>query len=250
VFGSVNALETSDPVREATRFGGEAGITLSAGTLQLTGAAGARRLNPEVADARTAATYRGQLRYRPTSALRFGVGYSRMPFDEIAALIERELDMELLEGGFDARPLAGLTVFAGGGALWLNDGNRRWSASAGLTQKLLRHFFLGAFARTLSYERTGLGYFSPDQFSVIEGTAGYDLEQGSWIVSLSGGAGAQQIGKDGVAQGEWHLEGRLGQRWGSGNRIEAFGLVTNSAVSSTTGAFRYGSAGLLVRLGL
>ena len=31
---------------------------------------------------------------------------------------------------------------------------------------------------------------------------------------------------------------------------EVFGLLTNSAVSSTTGAFRYRSAGILLRLGL
>jgi len=173
-----------------------------------------------------------------------------VPFDEIASLIERELDMELLEGGFDARPLSGLTVYAGGGELWLSDGNSRWSGSAGLTQKILRHFFIGAFGRTLSYDHPGVGYFSPDRFSVLEGIAGYNLETGSWIGSLSGGVGAQQVGKQGVAQSEWHLEGRLGQRWGDGNRVEAFGLVTNSAVSSTTGAFRYGSAGVLLRLGL
>jgi hypothetical protein len=173
-----------------------------------------------------------------------------MPFDEIASLIERELDMEILEGGFDARPLAGLTVYAGGGGLWLNDGNRRWSVSAGLTQKIRRHFFIGAFGRTLSYDRRGVGYFSPDQFSVLEGIAGYNLESGSWIGGLSGGLGAQKVGEEGTAQSEWHLEGRLGQRWGTGNRVEVFGSVTNSAVSSTTGAFRYGSAGILLRLGL
>jgi tetratricopeptide (TPR) repeat protein len=250
VFGSVNALETSDPVREATRVGGEAGITITTGPVLITGAGGARRLNPETAESRTAATYRGQFRYRPVSALSFGVSYSRVPFDEIASLIERGLDMELLEAGFDARPLTGLTVYGGGGELWLSDGNTRWSFSAGLTQKLLRHFFIGAFARTLSYDHAGIGYFSPDRFSVLEGLAGYNLERGAWIGSLSGGVGAQQVGKGGVAQTEWHLDGRLGQRWGTGNRIEIFGLVTNSAVSSTTGAFRYGSAGILLRLGL
>jgi tetratricopeptide (TPR) repeat protein len=250
IFGSVNALEASDPVREATRVGGELGLTIAAGHFQLTGAAGVRRLNPEIADPRTVATYRGQIRYRPVPSLGLGAGYSRVPFDEIASLFERELDMELLEAGFDARPVSGLTVYAGGGVLWLNDGNSRWSGSAGLTQKILRHFFIGAFGRTLSYDHPGVGYFSPDRFSVLEGIAGYSLERGSWIGGLSGGVGAQQVGKQGAAQSEWHLEGRLGQRWGSGNRVEAFGLVTNSAVSSTTGAFRYGSAGLLVRLGL
>jgi Flp pilus assembly protein TadD len=250
IFGSVNALEASDPVRAATRVGGELGLTIAAGHFQLTGAGGARRLNPEIADPRTVTTYRGGLRYRPVPSLGLGVSYSRVPFDEIASLIERELDMELLEAGFDARPLPGLTVYAGGGELWLNDGNSRWSASAGLTQKVLRDFFIGVFGRTLSYDHPGVGYFSPDRFSVLEGIAGYNLESGSWIGGLSGGVGAQQVGKEGAAQSEWHLEGRLGQRWGNGNRVEAFGLVTNSAVSSTTGAFRYGSAGVLLRLGL
>jgi tetratricopeptide (TPR) repeat protein len=250
IFGSVNALESRDPVRDATRLGGELGLSIAAGSVRLTGAAGARRLNPEIAAPRTVATYRGQLRYRPTSALGLSLGYARTPFDEIASLIERELNMELLDAGFDARPLSGLTVYAGGGELWLSDGNSRWSLSAGFTHKILRSFFFGVFGRTLAYQRPGVGYFSPDRFSVLEGIAGYNLESGSWVGSLSGGVGAQQVGKRGVAQSEWHLEGRLGQSWGSGNRVEAFGLVTNSAVSSTTGAFRYGSAGILVRLGL
>ncbi len=46
------------------------------------------------------------------------------------------------------------------------------------------------------------------------------------------------------------MEARLGRRWGDGNRVEGFGGVTNSAVSSTTGAFRYRTAGVLLRLGL
>jgi Flp pilus assembly protein TadD len=250
IFGSVNALETSDPVRDATRIGAEMGLTVTTGPLQLTGAGGARRLNPEIAEPRTVATYRGQVRYRPIPTLRLGVGYSRLPFDEIASLIEQGLDMELLEGGFDAKPAPGLTVYGGGGGLWLSDGNSRWSVNAGLTQKILRHFFIGAFGRTLEYDHTGIGYFSPDRFSVLEGLAGYDLESRAWSASLSGGVGAQQVGKTGSAQTEWHLEGRLGRRWGAGNRVEVFGMVTNSAVSSTTGAFRYRSAGILLRLGL
>ncbi|MDQ3222461.1 MAG: tetratricopeptide repeat protein, partial [Gemmatimonadota bacterium] len=70
------------------------------------------------------------------------------------------------------------------------------------------------------------------------------------VPSSRGTAGAQQVGKEGAAQSEWHIEGRLGRRWGVGNRVELFGLVTNSAVSSTSGAFRSRSAGLTVRVGL
>jgi tetratricopeptide (TPR) repeat protein len=250
VFGSANALETSDPVREATRVGAEAGMLVNQGRLQLVGAAGARRLNPESAPVRTTATYRGRVGYRPTDQVGLNVGYSRLPFDEIAGLIERELDMESLEGGIDVRPAAGLTLFAGAGALWLSDANSRSSFSAGINQKIGRKLFVGAFGRTLSYERRVIGYFSPDRFSVLEGVAGYAHEDRRWVASLSGGLGAQQVGERGAAQTEWHLEGRAGPRWGSGNRIELFGLVTNSAVSSTSGAFRYGSTGLTVRLAL
>ena len=250
IFGSVNALETSDPTRDATRLGGEAGVSLALGRVQLSGAAGARRLVPAVASPRTAATYRGRLGYRPVPAFGLSVGYSRSPFDEIASLMERDLDLELLEGGLDARPSAGLSIYAAGSGLWLSDGNSRTGVLGGLTQKLHRRFSVGLFGRTLSYARRGVGYFSPDRFSVLEATAGYSLEAGFWTGSLGGGLGAQQVGKRGAAQSEWHVEGRLGRRWGLGNRVELFGSVTNSAVSSTSGAFRYRSAGLIVRLGL
>ena len=250
IFGSVNALETNDPVRDAIRFGGEAGLSLSSGGLQLFGAAGARRLMPEVAPDRTAATYRARVGYRPNSRIGLSAAYSRQPFDEIASLFELALDMDLLDGGFDLKPTTRLTVFGGAGALWLSDGNSRTSFAGGLTQKIGHRFHAGVFGRTLSYERRGVGYFSPDRFSVLEGTAGYTQESRSWLINLSGGLGAQKIGASGAAQTEWHLEGRVGPRWGSGNRLELFGLVTNSAVSSTTGAFRYRSAGLSLRLGL
>jgi tetratricopeptide (TPR) repeat protein len=250
LFGSVNSLETSDPLREATRIGGEAGLSIKAGRLQFQGAAGARRLNPEVAPSRTAATYRGRTIFRPVRRLSLSLGYSRQPFDEIASLFERELDLESLEGGFDLRPTGGLTLYGGAGALWLSDGNNRTSFSAGVNQRIARKYLIGAFGRTLSYDERGLGYFSPDRFSVLEGTAGYTHESARWTASLSGGLGAQQVGERGVAQTEWHLEGRVGPRWGSGNRVELFGLLTNSAVSSTTGAFRYRAAGLTARIGI
>ncbi|MDF3053962.1 MAG: hypothetical protein K0S19_2067 [Geminicoccaceae bacterium] len=250
LFASANALETRDPVRDATRVGAEAGVSLSRGRLVLLGAGGARRLNPEIAPSRTTATYRARVGFRPAPPVGLNLGYSRLPFDEIAGLIERELDMESLEGGIDVKPAAGLTIYAGAGTLWLSDENTRISFAAGLNQKIARKLFVGVFGRTLSYDHRGVGYFSPDRFSVLEGVAGYAHEGREWIAGLSGGLGAQQVGERGVAQTEWHLEGRVGPRWGVGNKIELYGLVTNSAVSSTTGAFRYGSAGLTVRLAL
>jgi tetratricopeptide (TPR) repeat protein len=249
-FGSVTALETQDPFREGTRLGGEAGLLLALSDFSLTAAAGARRIMPEIAASRTAATYRGRAAYRPMPALGFNAAYSRSTFDETAALMQGGLDMELLDGGFDARPFRGFSIYAAGSELWLSDGNRRSGFLAGLSQTLYRRFSVGLFGRTLTYERRGVGYFSPDRFSVLEATAAYGADSRTWGGSIGGGLGAQQVGERGDAQTEWHVEGRLGRRWGVGNRIELFGLLTNSAVSSTTGAFRYRSAGLNVRVGL
>ncbi len=249
-LGSAGALRAGDPVRDGTRVGGEAGFTVALGRAQLAGSAGARRLGPEDGEMRTAATYRGKLAYRPVPTLGLGLGYSRAPFDETALLIERGLDLESIEGGADLALTRWLSASAGGGMTWLSDGNGRSSAILGVTGTLRRRFFLGALGRTLSYDRRGSGYFSPDRFSLLEAVGGYKLASGMWDGRFSGGLGAQQVGQLGDRQSEWHLEARLGRRWGTGNRVEAFGLVTNSAVTSTNGAFRYRSAGVSIRLGL
>lgn len=250
VFGNVGALEASDPVRDGTRVGGEAGLTWAFGNVQLTGAAGARRVTPDTARARTAGTYRGRLSWRPVPRFGMSVGYARYPFDEIASLMERELDLELIDAGFDATLTRGLSIYGGGGGVWFSDGNHRTNAGGGVTQSIRGGLFVGAYGRTLGYERKGLGYFSPDRFRLLEGIAGYNLDRGQWDGRLSGGLGAQQIGRTGAAQSEWHVEARLGRRWGTGNRLDVFGAVTNSAVSSTSGAFRYRTAGVALRVGL
>ena len=250
LFGIAGVLEASDPIRDATRVGGEAGLSLAIGRIQLTGAGGARRLNPDFAEARTAATYRGRASYRPVPEFGVSVGYARYPFDEIAALIERDLNLETADAGFDGTLARGLEVYGSGGEVWFSDGNNRTFGLAGVTQTLKRRFFVGVFGRIMSDDERGVGYFSPDRFYLLEGQAGYNLETGPWAGRLGGGLGGQQIGRGGAGQTEWHVEGRLARRWGVGNRIEIFGLVTNSAVSSTTGAFRYRSAGITLRLGI
>ena len=250
VFGNVGVLEASDPVRNATRVGGEAGLTWAVGNLQLAGAAGARRLFPDTGSARTSETYRGRIGWRPVPRFGLSLAYARYPFDEIASLFERDLNLESLDAGFDATLARGLGVYGGGGGVWFSDGNHRTNAGVGITMTIHRGFFVGAYGRTLAYERKGLGYFSPDRFHLLEGLAGYNLDRGRWDGRLGGGLGAQQIGRNGTAQTEWHIEARLGRRWGTGNRFDVFGAVTNSAVSSTTGAFRYRTAGVSLKLGL
>jgi tetratricopeptide (TPR) repeat protein len=250
LFGNVGLLEATDPLRDATRVGGEAGLSVAIGKVQLTGAGGARRLNPEFAESRTTATYRGSASYRPVPEFGLSVGYARYPFDEIAALIERDLDLETLDAGFDGTLARGLDLYGSGGQVWFSDGNTRTYGLAGATQAIWRRFFVGVFGRIMSDTKRGVGYFSPDRFYLLEGQVGYNFESGPWAGRLSGGLGGQQIGRNGAGQSEWHVDGRVVRRWGAGNRVEIFGLVTNSAVSSTTGAFRYRSAGITLRVGI
>jgi hypothetical protein len=51
-------------------------------------------------------------------------------------------------------------------------------------------------------------------------------------------------------QAEWHLDGRLARKWGVSNEVALFLAWTNSAASSTTGAFRYFTGSLSARIGL
>lgn len=250
LLANATGLEASDPLRNAMRLGGEAGLAWSIGRLTASALAGARRLDPETGPTRTEATYRGSVSLRPSPGFGVGAGYARYPYDDIASLFERDFTIESVEAGFDAHSASGLLVTGGGGGLWLSDGNRRLDGQATILQETGRHLAVGATGRALGYRQVGVGYFSPNRFHLLEGTASARFGNARWGGRLSGGLGAQQVGRDGDTQTEWHVEGRLGKNWGEGNRIEAFGGVTNSAVSSTTGAFRYRNAGVLVRLGI
>ncbi len=250
VLARASLLEASDPLRDAVRLGGEAGLGWWTGGVRLSALAGARRLDPDVAPSRTEATYRATGSWRPRQEFGVSAGYARYPFDDIASLFERDITIEALEGGFDARPGGGVSLAGGGGALWLSDGNRRREAHASASRDLGRRLEVGIRGQALGYRQPGIGYFSPDRFHLLEGTGAIRVGDERWDGRLSGGLGGQQIGRGGDTQTEWHVEGRIGRNWGDGNRIEGFGGVTNSAVSSTTGAFRYRSAGVLLRLGL
>lgn len=249
LFGSVGALEASDPFRDASRLSAEAGARYGRGNLHATAALGARRLSPDSGPSRTAGAFRVSAGYRLGPA-GIGAGYAHYPFDETALLIGRDLDVDAFELEGDARLRPGLTLGAGAGYASLSDDNSRTSAILTVTQSVRRDFFVGLLARALAYDFKGIGYFSPDRFSVYEARAGYTRTGRPWSGRVSGGLGVQQVGSGGKFQSEWHLEGRLGRGWGALNMVEVFAGISNSAESSTTGAFRYRTAGVVVRIGL
>ncbi len=178
-LANVTGLEASDPLRDATRVGGEGGLAWSIGRLTASALAGARRLDPEIGPSRTEATYRGSVSLRPSPRFGIGAGYARYPYDDIASLFERDLTIESLEAGFDAHSASGLLVTGGGGGLWLSDGNRRLDAHATVLQEIGRHLAIGASGRALGYRDVGVGYFSPNRFHLLEGNR--RLESGTTV---------------------------------------------------------------------
>jgi tetratricopeptide (TPR) repeat protein len=248
-FASAGVAEASDPFRNATRVSGEAGFTLDRGRMSLTGALGARNLSSDAAADRTLATWRASTRVRFAPAAGMGLGYSHYSFDETALLIGRDLDVDELSLDGDIEPRPGLSVSAAVGTAWFSDNNQRRSALLVVTQRL-GHFTVGAFGRVMGNEKRGIGYFAPDRFLVGEARGSYTYGIRRWALRLAGGLGAQQVARSGSAQSEWHLDASVSRRWSLDNEVALSGGISNSAESSTTGAFRYYTAALTVRLGL
>jgi len=249
-FASVGLLQASDPLRNASRAMGEVGATVTRGSYRVTGAIGLRRLAPDATPSRSSGSYRLGAMYRPSRRIAGGLGFAHYPFDETANLIGRGLDIDQFDASLDVKLTESLALSAGGGAAWLSDDNNRVATVLALTQTIRERFFLGAFGRVLAYDAQAPGYFTPDRFTVLEARGGYSAAWKGWSARVSGGAGIQQVGKGADTQSELHAELRVSRDWAAINRVELFGSITNSAVSSTTGAFRYGTLGLSVRLGL
>lgn len=250
-FGSVGVYEgSSTPAVTAARGTAEFGATYTQAVWQLSGAFGVQGLWPDGGAPRSVLTARMGASYRIQPALGVGVSYAHFPFTETAYLIGADIDIDAVDATLDATLGAGLALSAGGGAGWFSDGNLRTSAVIAVTKQLPRHFFVGGLARMLWYEETSPAYFSPDRFSVVEARGGYARTGQDWETRVSAGAGVQQIGVAGAWEFEGHLEGRAVWWFSGRNRLEAFAGVSNSAYLSATGAYRWGTAGLVLRLGL
>lgn len=250
-FGSLGAYEgSSAPDVTAARGAAEFGATYTQDSWQLTGAFGVQGLWPDSGVSRNVMTGRVGATYRIQPAFGVGLSYAHFPFAETAYLIGSGIDIDAADATVDATVGSGLTLSAGGGAGWFSDGNTRTSAVLAATKQLPSHFFAGGLVRMLWYKETAAGYFSPDRFSVVESRGGYARTGVDWETRVSAGAGMQQIGNTGPWQFEGHIEGRAIWWFAERNRLEAFAGVSNSAYLSATGAYRWGTAGMVLRLGL
>ena len=249
-FGSAGIAEASDPIRSGSRLSAEAGATYDAGNLSVTGALGARNLAPATGSGRAAGTGRTSLSYRIAPTAGIGAGYAHYSFDETAFLLTQDIDIDEVSVDGDVELRRDLSLGYGGSAAWLSDDNHRLAAVMSLSQRLARRWSVGLYGRIFGYGNPGVGYFGPDRFLLGEVRGSYSYGWQRWETRIAGGLGAQQAGKQGNTQTEWHADARLVRRWAVVNEVALSAGFSNSAASSTTGAFRYYTAMLSARLGL
>lgn len=244
------SLAASDPARTAHRLLGEVGLDASRGRGRLGLAGGTRWLDASSGPTRAAGSWRASFGYRAMDHLDAGVGIARYPMDETALLIDLGPRLTEVQASVDAGVGRGVALSAGGGVARLSDGNRRGSGVVAAMRPWGRHVSAGVLGRVMSYRDHGAGYFSPDHFSLTEARGILTLPRGTWTARINAGLGVQQVGRGAAGQLAWRVAGQLRLGWAVIDHLEASLGASNSAASSTTGAFRYLSADVSLRLGL
>lgn len=249
--GFVNAglAQLDDPFRDANRVTGEVAATYAFANLQATAGVGARRLEASDSDQRSETTGRASLSWRPAPSAGVGIGWSHYPFDETALLIGSGLDLDNVDLAADVDVTPSFSVSAGGGRTWFSDGNERTGFLLAATKRLSPRWFVGVLGRTFSFDEPGVGYFSPDRYTLLEGRGGYSYAKGGWSARATAGLGGQKVADNGV-QVAWRAELRGAYSWSAINRLELFGGTTRNAGTSVAGAYQYWSAGVSVVVGL
>ncbi|MEO8030351.1 MAG: tetratricopeptide repeat protein [Gemmatimonadota bacterium] len=248
---TVGLQEVSAPDGHGTRPLTEAGAVWSQGSTSLGATLGIRSLMPSGGSSHTVATGRvfGRERMSPGAALGATVYWE--PFDATLALLRDPVSVFGVDLDADLKPGRKLSLGLGGGTAWTNDGNHRWSAVAVLMRQLGSDLSVGGAGRILSYDHRAAHYFSPELYWYLEGRGAWTHRFSAvWEVRLAAGLGVQQIDGGSALQSQWHAEGRLARRFGAINEVALSAGLSNSASSSTTGAYRYYTIQLAARLGL
>jgi hypothetical protein len=249
-FVTTGLLEASDPTQSGFRTAISAGATWADPATWVTAAMGLSFISPSDTGSYTIATGRISGSRKFTPAVRAGIGLGWEPFEGTAFLMRERLTLLSLDADGDFTLGRGISLGAGAGLTSISDGNRRLSAIAVAMKQLPRGFAAGGAGRILGYRSAGVGYFSPGLYWYLEGRGSWTRQfQGRWQTGVSGGLGVQQIDKGTALQGEWHFEGRIARQFRLADEIALSAGLTNSAASSTTGAYRYYTAALTGRIG-
>ncbi len=243
---TVGLLDASNAALHTSRTMGELGVAASGDVLRGNAALGVRVLDPGTPGLpdRDVLTARASATARLGSSANLGVSFARFPFDEIASLIPREIDLTAFDANLDVTPWTKGTIAASVGTLGFSDGNRRTNFTIRAAQHWTDRPWIGVFARSMSFAETIVGYFSPGHFLLYEMQGGWERETASWSGAISGGLGSQMVDSGKPWQSEYHAELQLARRWKSGNKVGITGGLSTSAASSAVGAFRYSTLGV------
>jgi tetratricopeptide (TPR) repeat protein len=247
---SVGSLQARDALRTATRLLGEATLTATGDRMRISGTLGVRALDAATpgVPTRSTVTARGAATIRLPGAATLGLSVARVPFDEIAGLIARSIDLTAIDASLGFSPQRGLNVDLSGGTVAFSDGNRRTSGVLRVSQHWDDRPWIGLLGRSTRYADTRPGYFSPSQFSLYEVQGGWLREYAEWSGSIGAGLGTQQLDPSKPWQSAYHGEGRLARRWANGNTVALSAGINTNASASVVGAYRFRTAGLSATL--
>jgi tetratricopeptide (TPR) repeat protein len=253
---TIGLLDANDAVRHANRKLAEAGIASSFDALRVNASVGARTLDPNTAGVPDRAVFTARLgaSMQVSSLANVTLSAAQLPFDEIASVFARSINLTSIDASSDLVLWPHGTVSLGTGTLGFSDGNRRTSFSIRASQRTPDRPWYGLFARAMSFDTTITGYFSPRHFFLYEAQGGWDHDGTTWTSSLGGGVGPQRVDTGKPWQVEYHVEGRLGRHWKGGNSVALTGGISTSAASSagassTVGAFHYSTLGVVATIG-
>jgi tetratricopeptide (TPR) repeat protein len=250
---TVGWLDASDAIRHANRKLAEFGVAATGDAFRANASVGARALDPNTAGVpdRAAFTARvgASMQIGPTTNV--GISAARIPFDEVASVLARSIDLTSVDANADFAPWTHGLVSIGAGTLGFSDGNRRSNFTIRASQRTPDHPWYGIFARSMGFAETLPGqYFSPGHFLLYEAQGGWDHDNPTWTTSIGGGVGSQRIDTGRPWQIEYHVEARVGRHWKGGNTLALTGGLSTSAASSAAatsgvGAFHYSTLGLV-----
>ncbi|MGH7654924.1 MAG: tetratricopeptide repeat protein [Gemmatimonadaceae bacterium] len=247
---SVGVLAASDAVRHANRKLADVGLAATGDAFRANASVGARTLDPDTPGVPDRAVFTARvgasMQVAPTTNI--GISATRIPFDEIASLVARDINLTSIDANADLAPWTHALVSLGAGTLGFSDGNRRTNFTIRASQRTPDRPWYGVFARSMGFAETIQGYFSPGHFFLYEAQGGWDHDSPTWPLSFGGGIGSQRVDTGRPWQVEYHVEGRVGRHWKDGNSLALTGGLSTSAASSAVGAFHYSTLGLVATI--
>ena len=253
---TVGYLGASDAIRHANRKLAEFGVAGTGDGFRVNAGLGVRTLDPDTQGVpdRAVLTARVGASMQIGPIANVGISAARIPFDEIASVLARSIDLTSVDANADLTLWTHGLVSLGAGTLGFSDGNRRTNFTIRASQRTPDRPWYGVFARSMGFAETLPGeYFSPGHFLLYEAQGGWDHDNPEWTTSIGGGLGSQKVDTGRPWQVEYHVEGRLGRHWKGGNSLAlTAGLSTSAAssaaASSGVGAFHYSTLGLVATI--